>query len=252
MTQKQTVTQWREMYHETAQAPSWLQAHGWEYSPRVAWSTVMDVREKLDLRPQDRVLEVGAGSGGFLMGVLHDNQRGVGLDLCETLIQESGRLGVDRARIKLGVAEGACLPVASDSFDKVLCYSVAHHFPDDDYARNVIHQLVRVCSVGGIVLLGDICGVMERHRKTLIRRGIPPLLADGLISAMTPVRYIRWMRERRKQARWSRTYRRRFFERTINPLPCEYEILEQEIPERVESLGRFDVRIRKKGPLPQG
>ncbi len=247
--QREAVAEWRAMYSETARAPSWLEAHRWSYGPAVAQCIVTDVREKLDLSPDDAVLEVGAGSGAFLMSVLHKDQWGIGLDFCEPLVQESVRFGVDPTRVKLGVAEGAHLPVASESFDKVLCYSVAHHFPDDDYARKVIHQLVRVCRVGGVVLLGDVCGVMERHRKNLVKRGLPPLLVDGLLSALYPARYLRWMRARRKFPRWCRSYRRRFFDRTLKSLPCEYEILDQDIPGRDESLGRFDVRIRKKGAL---
>ena len=246
MMQNEAVAEWREAYREASQAPTWLEAHRWTYGPHVARCTVMDVRAKLELDPEDKVLEVGAGSGGFLMELLHENQRGIGLDLCESLVQERGRFGIDSDRIKLGVAEGAHLPIASESFDKVLCYSVAHHFPDGVYARNVIHELVRVCRSGGIVLLGDVCGVMERHRRNWIKRGVPPLLVDGLLLAVSPVRYVRWMRKRRKSSRWGRSYRRRFFERALRSLPCECEILEQDIPDRQESLGRFDVRIWKK------
>lgn len=247
--QKRLVTEWREMYTETAHAPSWLEAHRWAYGPHVAQAIASDVRRKLELRPDDRLLEVGAGSGAFLMSVLDKNQHGVGLDFCEPLIRQGGRLGVDSTRVKLGVAEGIHLPVLSESFDKVLCYSVAHHFPDDAYARGVIHQLIRVCRVGGIVLLGDVCGVMERYRRSLVRRGVPPVAAEAVLSALTPVRYLRWMRARRKIPRWCRSYRRKFFDRTLKGLPCEFEILEQDIPGRNESLGRFDVRIYKKSPL---
>lgn len=249
--QKQLVAQWREMYSETAQAPSWLEAHRWSYGPQVAQSIAADVRQKLDLRSGDSLLEVGAGSGAFLMRVLDENQHGVGLDFCEPLVQQRGRLGVDSQRIKLGVAEGIHLPVRSESFDKVLCYSVAHHFPDHDYARGVIYQLIRVCRVGGIVLLGDICGVMERHRRFLTRRGLPPRLVEGMLWALMPLRYLRWMRARRKFPRWCRSYRRHFFERTLASLPCDFEILDQDVPGRYESLGRFDVRIRKTASLPR-
>jgi SAM-dependent methyltransferase len=247
MTHRQAVAEWCAMYSEKAGAASWLEAHRWTYGPAVAQSIVSDIRRKLELRPEDDVLEVGAGSGAFLMNLLLRNQRGFGLDFCEPLIRERFRFGVDPMRVKLGVAEGAYLPIASESFDKVLCYSVAHHFPDDDYARDMIHQLVRVCRAGGIVLLGDVCGVMERYRKTLVQRGVPPLLVDGVLWAASPVRSMRWMRARRKYPRWCRSYWRCFFERTLKSLPCDFEILDQDIPQRKESLGRFDVRIWKKG-----
>lgn len=247
--QKELVSQWRELYDDSSGAASWLEAHRWDYGPQVALATIADVRSKLDLRPRDRVLEVGAGSGAFLMGVLHPQQPGVGLDLCESLVHASARLGVDRVRIKLGVAEGLHLPIPSESFDKVLCYSVAHHFPGPDYACGVVHELVRVCRVGGVVLLGDVCGVMERHRKALIQRGLPPRVAEGLLTTMVPFRYMRWLRARLCNGRWSSTYRRGFFERTLRSMACDYEILEQNIPGRKESRGRFDVRILKKEAL---
>jgi ubiquinone/menaquinone biosynthesis C-methylase UbiE len=192
------------------------------------------------------VLEVGSGTGAFLMAVLHQGQSGWGLDLCESLVKAGPRLGVDQKRIRVGVAEGFRLPIASNSFDKVLCYSVTQHFPNHDYAKQCIAELVRVCKDGGVVLMGDICGILEGRRRALIRRGLPPLLADSILLPLIPIRYLRWLPLKRQCSHWLRSYRRSFFIRVLKKLPCSFEILDQDIPGRNESAGRFDVRIRKK------
>ncbi len=241
------VLAWRDRYAETSKAPTWLGAHHWRYGPEVAALVAADVRQKLMLSPGDDVLEVGAGSGGFLSAVLHDGQPGVGFDLCEAVVRGGERFGVDRHRIRLGVAEAGRLPIREAAFDKVLCYSVTQYFPDDDYVRLAVRELIRVTRPGGLVLLGDICGTMERLRRRLLRCGLRERLAEAILTSVTPLRRLRWSLDSESVDTHYRTYRRSYFCRLLEDLPCEHEFLRQDIPGRVVSASRFDIRIRKSG-----
>ena len=241
---QQTLKKWRGIYDETAVLPSWLSAHQWNYGADVALATARDVRQKLLLKPTDRVLEIGSGSGAFLAAVLHDAQPGLGFDFSVSQVKGCDKFGVDKNRIKLGVAEASHLPVPSDSFDKVLCYSVVHYFPDDHYFHCAVREMLRVCRAGGIVLLGDVAGVMERTRKMIVGAGVPAFLADAGLWTLLPLRHMYWALKKRRP-REGRFFRRSHLRKYFHSLNCECEILEQEIPDRPASRCRFDIRIRK-------
>ena len=69
---RQKLHHWRASYGDTARSACWLAAHQWNYGPDVALATARDVRQKLLLRPDDRVLEIGAGSGLMAADMLNE------------------------------------------------------------------------------------------------------------------------------------------------------------------------------------
>lgn len=240
------LERFRETYADTAGSASWLAAHQWTYGPDVARATARDVREKLMLNPHDRVLEVGSGSGAFLAAVLHEGQRGMGFDFCGEQVRGRDRFGVDRNQIKLSVAEAARIPMRSNSFDKILCYSVVHYFPDDRYVRDAIAEMLRVCRPGGVILLGDVAGVMERTRKNLIHWKLPTVLVDSVLWMLLPLRHV-YRAVKGKLPREGRFFRRSILKRILRAMPCDFEFLDQNIAGRPASCCRFDIRITKKG-----
>ena len=38
----------------------------------------------------------------------------------------------------------------------MLCYSISHYFPSDDYIYQAVDEMIRVCKDGAIILLGDV------------------------------------------------------------------------------------------------
>ena len=240
---------WREFYEQTASDPDWLLVHRWrgsDYGERVAAAVVEDVRHKLALAPGDRVLEVGCASGVFLSLVLPPDQCGLGFDHCEALVRRSSDFGIDRRRIRLGVSEAARLPVESDSFDKVFCYSVFQCFPSRAYALQAVGEFLRVCKAGGTVLIGDVFGVMEKQRRRLCSVGLPSLLVDCLLWPLMPTwhaaQWVRWPTDGMRR----RAYARNFFRRALSRSDCEVEFLSQRISGRRVSGSRYDVRIHKR------
>jgi ubiquinone/menaquinone biosynthesis C-methylase UbiE len=234
----------RGSFAETAQSTSWPAAHQWTYGIDVATATACDVRDKLQLRPEDEILEVGAGSGAFLAAVMHKGQRGVGFDFCDEQVRASDKFGVDKNCVKLGVAEAARIPVRSNSYDKVLCYSVAQYFPDDRYLREAVQEMLRVCRPGGFVLLGDVAGIMERSRKAMTRAGMPVIVADAILWLATPIRHV-FRACTRRRPREGHFFRRSFLARILRGMPCSYDFLDQDILGRPASRCRFDIRMKK-------
>lgn len=235
---------WRGAYAATAGESTWLAAHQWRYGLDVAAATARDVRCKLDLKPEESLLEIGSGSGAFLSAVLHEHQTGIGFDFCLDQVRAGRKFGVDASRTRVGVAEAAKIPMPSNSFDKVMCYSVVHYFPDDDYVRAAMTEMLRVCRVGGFVLLGDVAGVLERSRKMLLRAKCPAPAADILLWPLLPLRSV-LRRLTPRKPREGRYFRRSALRRMLDVLPCRYEMLDQDIPGRPASKCRFDIRLTK-------
>jgi len=239
------VEQWRRLYEATADDDDWLVVHRWDYDESMANATAADIRAKLELSPQDRVLEVGCASGKKLSMVLHDEQPGYGFDLCEALVRRKDDLAHAPQRLNLGVAEAAKLPVQSDSFDKVFCYSVCQCFPSEAYAADVVREMLRACKPGGIVLWGDVLGELEKLRKKLVAARVPVALTDGMLWLLRPVGRLRHQWRHEDDGMIRRLFPRSFFHEAARGLACDVEFLEQHVDGRRFAATRYDVRFRK-------
>ncbi len=109
----------------------------------------------LDIRPQDRVLEVGFGPGLALerCAALASSGKVVGIDHSELMLRQASRrnanaVATGRMELLLGSVER--LPVFSARFDKVLAVNV-FMFWSDPVA--VLRGLRQVMSTGGAIAL---------------------------------------------------------------------------------------------------
>lgn len=114
---------------------------------------VEDIAIKLDLTKDDRLLDVGCGSGAFLSLLINKVKSVSGVDISNKMI-EFARVTVKGG--KFFVSQTDNLPFEDNSFDKIICYSVFHYFPDENYAMRTINELLRVCKPGGSIIIGDI------------------------------------------------------------------------------------------------
>lgn len=103
--------------------------------------------EALQLRDDDRVLEVGCGYGWITESLLQAARiRWVGLDRSESMAHQL-RTNLARYDPNVFVGDASRLPFASDSFDKVLCTGVLMHIPNE---RPAVSEIVRVLRPGGL------------------------------------------------------------------------------------------------------
>jgi ubiquinone/menaquinone biosynthesis C-methylase UbiE len=119
----------------------------------------------LGIKPGERVLEVGCGSGVVLRDLARrvaPNGLAVGLDPSPALLAIARDL-VDEAglgqRIELREGDARALPFADDEFDAALAATALAHVPD---GRRAIPELVRVVRPGGRV------GIFERDPDSYI------------------------------------------------------------------------------------
>ena len=105
------------------------------------------ISENMELAPEDKVLEIGAGAG-MIAQYLECDYTGsdYSLSLCEKHQQILGNRVVH--------CEANCLPFEDNSFDKVFAFSVFHYFDNHEYAKETLKEMERVAKK--VVFVGDL------------------------------------------------------------------------------------------------
>jgi ubiquinone/menaquinone biosynthesis C-methylase UbiE len=116
--------------------------------------------EQFGIEESESVLDVGTGTGVLLPFLRHAvGYRGklVAIDFSfNMLIQAKNRSSEDRtALINAGVA---AIPLKSEQFDRVTCFSAFPHFPDKQKA---LAEIVRVLRRGGTVSIAHLQSIEE-------------------------------------------------------------------------------------------
>ena len=146
-----------------------------------------------DGRRYGRVLEVGCGSGFFLLNLYQAGVIGeahctdLSPAMVERCVANGRRLGID---VRGRVADAEALPYDDGAFDLVVGHAVLHHLPD---VETSLKELARVLRPGGRVviageptLLGDrIATQCKRAARVGVKLaalafGADRVLADGL------------------------------------------------------------------------
>src|SRR5439155_403175 len=127
----------------------------------------------LDIKPGERVLDVGCGSGVVTRDLARRGTRVTAVDPQLALLAVAQELaqqhGLGQA-IDFRLGEASRLPVPDSSFDVAVCITVLEHMPA---AEDALPELVRVLAPGG--RLGVYCGdhdafIIDHPDRTLTRR----------------------------------------------------------------------------------
>jgi ubiquinone/menaquinone biosynthesis C-methylase UbiE len=118
--------------------------------------------------PYDRALELGCGTGFFLLNLIQAGvaRRGSVTDLSPGMVKVATRngqsLGLD---IDGKVADAEGIPYPDDTFDLVVGHAVLHHIPDVELS---LREVVRVLKPGGrFVFAGEPTTIGNRYAREL-------------------------------------------------------------------------------------
>jgi ubiquinone/menaquinone biosynthesis C-methylase UbiE len=123
-----------------------------------------------DLRnlPYDRALELGCGSGFFLLNLIQAGvaRRGSVTDLSPGMVRVATRNGESLAlQIDGRVADAEGIPYDDNTFDLVVGHAVLHHIPDVELS---LREVVRVLKPGGrMVFAGEPTTVGNGYARAL-------------------------------------------------------------------------------------
>lgn len=108
---------------------------------------------RLQLSPNDHVLDVGCGTGTALKMLLEHGHQGrlAGVDLSSKMLEKARRKLGKNAELRL--ADAAKLPFKEGAFDMVMTTEAFHHFPEP---KKAIREMKRVLGNGGRLVIADI------------------------------------------------------------------------------------------------
>src|SRR6516165_5501680 len=176
----------------------------------VVWAELLD---QLNLRGDERILDLGCGRGAVLMLAAQHLRTGraVGVDLWRSGDQSGNSAEATRRnavaegvadRVELHTADMRSLPFESDSFDLVISNIAIHNVKGRLGREKAIEEAVRVLRPGGRVMIADLwaTGLYRTHLEKLgltnvTRRNLGwrmwwsgPWLPTHLVTAVKPKR----------------------------------------------------------------
>jgi len=134
---------------------------------------------RLNLRPGSSLLDVGTGTGVFLPYLLNKigkSGRVIAVDVADEMLLRARAKGFD-GNIDYLCANIMDIPLASDIFDAVICYSSFPHFQDKPKALAEIYQVIKK---GGRLF---ICHTSSRTAINEIHRQITVVQNDTIPDA---------------------------------------------------------------------
>jgi ubiquinone/menaquinone biosynthesis C-methylase UbiE len=128
--------------------------------------------EALQLGAEDRVLDVGCGTGAASRSAASVAALVVGIDLSTEMIRQARELASGLANVHFEIADSEHLPFDDGAFTAVVCSNSFHHYPDPGRA---VREMTRVLAPGGRLVLGDACSdrTAARIADVFLRRFEP-------------------------------------------------------------------------------
>jgi SAM-dependent methyltransferase len=129
--------------------------------------------DQADLRPGQRVLEIGCGTGNLLLAAkaAEPGTAAVGLDPDLAALARAHRKARRRhLPVQLDRGYADALPYADDTFDVVLSSFMLHHVPADQ-RETAVREVLRVLRPGGALHLVDAGSAVDSADGRMRRHG---------------------------------------------------------------------------------
>ncbi len=125
------------------------------------------------IKPTDKVLDVGAGTGRLSLAIAKLGCEVVATDISESMLNYIN-LNKDDLNIKTILSEGEHIPLEDEQFDVVTSLDLICHFPQ---WQNFIKEKARLCKKGGLIIFSAVNG---NHLQLISQERNQNILRDKL------------------------------------------------------------------------
>ena len=161
-----------------------------------------DLVEGLDLKGDEKALDVGCGRGLLLIGLAKKLTKGrvTGVDIWssedlsgnskEATLANVKAEGLSADKVKIETADATSLPFEAGSFDVVVSGICLHNIPDSAGRACAISEIYRVTKAGGKIAIFDLAKVGE-YTTALRELGAAEVVESGLSYGVIPGKIVR-------------------------------------------------------------
>lgn len=121
----------------------------------------------LALGPDDRLLDVGCGTGAAVRTAAASVAEAVGVDLSAGMIERGRELAAGLANVRLVIADAEALPFEDGTFSALLCTTSFHHYPAPQLAAA---EMARVLAPKGRIVVADM--ITDRMIMWIVDRAL--------------------------------------------------------------------------------
>ena len=152
MKKKNTIL-WDSFWDEKSQLPTDFQATGRGSMDIIGFLyTIREVKNILDLKETDVVLDIGCGTGLISLALSPWVKEIHGLDISPKMIERAKKNCSEATNISFGVGKITDLEIPPKTFNKVLAYSVLQYLSNEDEVLKAFQSLAMVLPENGVAL----------------------------------------------------------------------------------------------------